>query len=265
MRTATLKSKAVTAWDERNLASLKPQDFEPLPDLTDEESAEMDREFLASATEAQQEQADDLRARGYTVTPGPVEWISPIEQWVSRLLCWEIPGSSDDASEPMGARKVALTLDLPGGSPKDAIKVSIETKVVQEVDRDGRTTWHESLDTVSLTVYADGQSYLGFVECTCVCEMGHTLIALQRDPSPEIGQRVLRVLLDIDGDAPDWPAPLYAALKPLNKCQACGRKLDDPVSRVLQLGPTCANNLGLAHSQRVVEAVMRYCRARGLL
>ena len=265
MRTATFKSKPVTVRDELNLAPLKPlEDFEPLPDPTEGKAAEIDREFRESAVEEQQEQASKLRACGYTVTPGPVEWISPIEEWVSRLLGWETPGFSGDASEPMEAHKVALTLDLPGGSPKDAVKVSVETMVVQEMDIDGHMARHQYLGAVTLIVYTDGQYYPGFVEYTGKCEMNHTLIALQRDPSPEIGQRVLRVLLDIDGDAPDWPAPLYAALKPLNKCQACGRKLDDPVSRVLQLGPTCADNLGLAHNQRVVEAVMLYRRERNV-
>ena len=264
MRTTTLKHKHVTVWDDRNLAPPKPlEDYEPLPELTDEEAAEMDREFLEAAIESQQEQADTLRARGYTVTNGPVEWVSPIEDWVSRALGWEMPGFSDDAREPMDARKVVLPLNLPGGSPKDAVKVSIETRIINTLDRDGRTTWREVLDEMTLTVYADGHFYPGLVEYTGCTEMGYTLIALQRDPPPEIGERVLRVLLDIDGAAPDWPAPLYAALKPLNKCQVCGRKLDDPVSRVLQLGPTCASHLGLEHSQRMVESVTRHRRQRG--
>jgi hypothetical protein len=258
MRTTILRNKPAAVCDDRGKPPLELLDFsisDPTPP-TPGEASEADREFLENATQTQQERAEELRARGYTVTLGPIAWVSPVEAWLSNLLGWECPGCSPDSSEPLDARKIALTLDLPGGAPRDAVKVGIETRVIQQIDREGGATWCESIDAVALTVYADGHFHLGFVEIHGGCEMSHTLVALQRDPPAEVGERVLRALTGIEGFTEAWPAPLYASLKPLNKCQVCGRKLDDPVSRVLQIGPTCAAHMGLEHSERLAEAVV---------
>lgn len=264
MKTTILTRKPVSVSDNRDLEPIDVSEmmwFDSKP-LSDEESAEMDREFLEGGLEARAKREAELIARGYAVTPGPVEWVSPLEDWLSCLLGWGHPACSDDSIEPINARRIALTLDLPGGSAKDAVKVTVETTTHKTIHRFGKETWCEHIDTITLMVYADGKFYSGIAEYTSISEMGYTLVALRNDPPPEVGDRVLSVLIGIEGYAKDWPAPLYAALKPLNKCQACGRKLDDPVSRVLQLGPTCASHIGLPHNQAVVEAVMRYRKAQ---
>lgn len=256
MRTTTLKNRPVEVTDYRHI---KPSnDFDhhkELPPLTDEEEAEMDEEFFNNAVEEQNDCAERLRSEGLTVALGPIAWCCPVQEWVSRALGFKTGFAWDEVDETAVARRLTLTLELPGGDPDDFVHVTVETTIGKQL-ADWGTTYSETFDYQSLRVRSDGIFYRGSYDLA-VAEMVGGLVMLRGDAPQEVAERVLAVMTSIDAGADDWPVPLYARLKPLNKCQACNRRLDDPVSRVLQIGPTCAKRLGLPHNQALADAVNR--------
>ena len=255
MRTTTIQNKRPDVYDMRNSEPLKPMDDGDWPEMTPEELEEEQREYRSNAMEIQAEEAQTLMAKGYTVALGPIDWQCPVEAWISKLLGFEFPISISRTDANAKPRRLRLTLDLPGGRHDDWLQLTVETTIKKTLWDDG-SDFDEVFHGASLKVFADGCYFLGKFENAC-CEMNGGIVSLRKCPDQEIADRVLAQLLSIDYSAADWPLPLYARLKPLNKCQACNRKLDDPVSRVLQLGPTCAKGLGLPHNQAIADAVNR--------
>ena len=75
------------------------------------------------------------------------------------------------------------------------------------------------------------------------------------DVPQDVLDRAARAM-DVEVDQ-TWPLPLYAALHPGDRCQQCARPLSDPISQILQLGPTCASKMGLPHNQQIADAIYK--------
>lgn len=255
MRTTTIQNKRPDVYDMRNQPPLPPMDDSDLPKMTREEIEQSEREYRSNAIAAQAEEAQALKAQGYTVALGPIDWECAVDGWISKLLGFEFPVSINRADQHAKPRRLRLTLDLPAGRDDDWLQITVET-IINQTLWDDESTFDEVFHGAALKVLSGGQFFIGsFVHSGF--EMTGGIVRLRHCIDQAIADRVLAQLLNIDHAADDWPLPLYARLKPLNRCQACNRKLDDPVSRVLQLGPTCAKRLGLPHNQAIADAVNR--------
>lgn len=235
----TTISKPESISDLRGIQAVPPADV--VAEVTDEEHDEFLRESAEESARKAAELCADLHRRGFrTITDRPA--IFPAMSWLGEF------------TDPLSISKLearSITLTLAGDGCQ--VRVQAETEITRYMN-DAGPEWSEFIDTIRLIITADEGVFTARVY-----EVGHdmlvTVIAFRGNPSDGLMAAVLRAV-----DVPwrkDWPLPLYERLADLGRCHACNRPLTDPVSKVLRIGPGCARALGVEHSARVADAVLR--------
>ena len=251
MRTQTLKNKKAVVHDMRGEI---PEDLPKAPrtyreDRTDEE---IDRDFYDSAKKHADKLKADFEAQGYCVLQTDIGW--SFAEWV-RFVFDPDPLNPKKPEPPPQARRVKFTLAIPTGGPKASVQVELETYISKTINRDGTEERDEFLEVPQkVTVFYGGRYYPGKFTNYLGTEMTAATLALRLNPPAHVMREALAAILAID-DHPDLQPALYAALLPGDKCQVCGRRLNDHVSQVLQIGPSCAKAFGLPHNKAMAEAV----------
>lgn len=206
--------------------------------LSQAESDALDRAFHQSAVAQAIEDAELLRQKGYVTFSLDPSWEHPLE-WIDCLL--GISEIHQQTPPPPTARSLTIRLSIIGGGE---LKLTAETRVVRFGDG-----VRESVG--SIRIDAEGSSGVIQVSYT---EMEAVTIGLATSDAG-LAERIAKTVAT--PDPCNLAETLCPILAPSKRCLLCSRKLEDDVSKVLQIGPTCASRLGLAHNPQAAEIVLQ--------
>ncbi len=202
--------------------------------------ATTDQEFAKAALRSATEQAVELNQAGYTLAISAPKWNSHVD-WIDHIMGL----STYPRTIPKKARSTTLRLKL---ADDYQLQMHIKTEVHQFGDNEEP---FEQIDSIKLEVCRPYErTFYGQLVTTCD-EMSVTIVAIQGPQS--VADNLLRVLSTPDADRlAETLCPLLASI---GRCHFCGRPLRDKVSRVLQIGPSCAKAFGIAHNQHAASLV----------
>lgn len=247
--TGTLSPDSV--YDSRGRPEYVPKKPDPeyVPP-TDEELAEDERDEEDSARRRAESEAGKLRASGkvvaYDETP---EWGPPMF-WTDLLFF----GDTDilgiyDLAEPPEGRSITFHLASAAGQ----VRVELRNRCSKDIDRRGVVTYDESLADPIVTVATETGTFRGTVPTCWPGGIVSCPAVIMKPGTPrEVADAVLKVFMRV---GEDFPTSFYANLADTGRCGYCGRKLEDPISRALRIGPNCAKHFHIEHSERMRVAV----------
>ena len=128
----------------------------------------------------------------------------------------------------------------------DELHVCFSREVEYYVTLDKYGASHKPIE---ITLHTQGSRFKYEVERECGEMTAYYIDAGNREHLP----RVVEILDKITDDI-----SIIGMLASTGKCHQCNRKLTDPVSKVIQYGPTCAKNIGIPHTSETAKAVLAW-------
>ena len=228
-----------------------------VPRITDEELAQYEREWIASAWEGRAKYDAEWRGQGNAVA-----WIEPVPSHLT-ASGWDHYA----INEPDHACIRIIRFVLLGGGQ---IRV-------QEMFIDQKYRWEELNQPEVLKRYRYGRRLQVKAETPDGIRVAHGRIdgfhyemnmeaVVFPGQYQDIADRTaatLRLLVGDDG-MPLEREVFMALLDGSEGCAFCKRALKDPVSKLIGYGPDCAKRYGLAHTTEAANAVLAKRRALGL-
>lgn len=189
------------------------------------------------------EDVDAARRRGLVAAAVEPVSINAFELW----LIW---GPNYQDSGPFAKCEKAARLRLPLAIGEGSITLVIESEKVRSSGYEGVFTHLVSRMPFEGTI--DGEYVTGAL-VQVISDMELFRIELSQG-SQEIADKLARYFDRLFAEI-NLPEDLSAILAPSKRCFACGRPLDDPISKALWIGPTCAKNLGVPHNSEAVRII----------
>lgn len=108
------------------------------------------------------------------------------------------------------------------------------------------------IDRISLSARVDFKFYEMTTNDSVMTEMRRCYIEASKSVPVEIMESAAAALRAL---REDWPAGFFAGLAPTLECGACSRKLNDMVSKIIGLGPDCANKFNIHHGHELARRI----------
>ena len=218
--------------------------FEDVPEPTPEEMAEHEAGALASAIE--------WRARTEAEAPANrrIVWLDAAPEWGCGSW-FHLSMLAEAAAEARGMKhrraRYRCAFTLPSGGD-----------LTVTVHREPRT-WDgkvHMIDRLEFSAITPSGLVRGALDTTAT-EMDSTFLTVPESAPAAIVAEIADTLRRIDS-----PEALLALRKPGGRCCVCHRPLRDQVSRVLEIGPDCADHAGILHNAETVARVLKLREAR---
>lgn len=213
----------------------------------DTELAEYDAQYRQWVTEKASKCESAWRSRH-----APFAWVEHEPAWMLAADMWEyyLP-------ELTGPCRRILRFALAGGG-----QIRTAETFVQTTFSDGKLFFVRDPHQVRLRITAHLADQVvrvtGTIETTECYEADRSAVVLPRGSEQAIADRIAATLRVIQS-----PGDFFALLDGSEGCAICGRTLVDEVSKLLNIGPSCARQLGLPHNLSAAGTVV--ARRRGLL
>lgn len=201
--------------------------------------------FELSARFYTQETVNELRAEGKTVAAVTPCWSQPFTRWL-------IDGNAYPYQGPFTKRKSAARIRLPLAIGDDSITLTLESQKCKW-DFAGESIYTRLEDVSPFSGKVDGVFIKGRLVEDHACEMTGYRVEIDA-PEQAIADKLAAYFDKLFADI-NLPDDLSVILAPSDRCFNCGRPLDDPISKALWIGPTCAKTLGAPHNAEAARIV----------
>ncbi len=220
---------------------------------TKEECDEYEREWRAACITRSAE-LEAIHHNLVWVDPEP-EWVSATS-WIDELDKLVTPPTEGDTF------KTAIRLMLPGGSPRDEVRITVEFRRGEP----HIVPWFPNDPTLRVTVFADdgAQRWHAGRISNEANEIDRSYITGLPVP---VAERVAALIRTIALTATWDAAGLLRAIQPHRadrlSCICCARPLRDEVSKAIGIGPDCAAGLGIPHNLSTAHKAAKARDAKG--
>lgn len=238
----------IAAYEVRWQAWLKARGFEGI-----EEQAEASDDFNdpvhgklmeLNAEFHTVESVENVRDMGIIASALKPVWIDVFEYWL-------IDGNYTAEAGPFKKMEKAGRIRVPLAVGDGSITLAIESEKIRFSGAEKVSTF--LLDRRSFSGTIEGAYVTGALVKDHDCEAISHWIELE-EGSQAIADKLARYFDKVFAEM-TLPADLSVILAPSDSCFVCGRALDDPISKALWIGPTCAKKLGAPHNSDAARLI----------
>jgi hypothetical protein len=175
-------------------------------------------------------------------------WIDPKPVWMS-AADWLPYGGDKSDFPPLPTTPCTRTfrLSLIGGG-----QIRVTEHCDHPVSEHVEGFWPSGDPELLVTAHVseDLRRYSGRLSHGAVCEMATYAVVFSKSTSQDIADRVAATLRAIDNK----PENFFALLDGSTGCAFCKRALKDEISKLVGVGPDCAQQNGIPHNMKAASA-----------
>jgi hypothetical protein len=173
-------------------------------------------------------------------------WIDPKPVWVS-AADWSPYVEDGFPPYPTRPCRRIFRLSLIGGG-----QIRVTTDHDRPWAENEKEFWPEADPELLVTAHVNEglHRYSGCLSHGAVCEMATYAVLFSKATPQDIADRVAATLRAIDKK----PENFFALLDGSTGCAFCNRPLKDEVSKLIGVGPDCAQQSGIPHSMKAASA-----------